>query len=237
MSFSFNTTAGASQSTTKPKLVGNNIYEVTFDGCELQDIVGVKDPTMTYKVLKLKFSNEDGTFEHTVFEPRPEDFDRKDNEVTNKKTGAKEKIPQPSNVESMMLLFKHLIDAVVPATGKEIDEKKKSLGASNWEDLRKLVENIFLKGKGVKTKIKLLKNKAGEAIFPGFFAGITKEGLPFVRNNFIGAKIAFSAYELQRITNEANAAPTKMSTSSFGQPEPEVESSDTLDLNFDTSGL
>ena len=237
MSFSFNTTAGASQSTSKPKLEGNNIYEVKFDGCERQDIVGVKDPTMTYKVLKLKFSNDDGTFEHTVFEPRQEDFNRRENEIQNKKTGATEKIPQPSNVESMMLLFKHLIDAVVPSVGKEIDEKKKSLGASNWEDLRTLVENIFIKGKGVTTKIKLLKSKSGEAVFPGFFAGLTKEGLPFVRNNFIGSKIAFSTYELQRITKEAEAVPTKMSTSSFGTPEPESEGSETMDLNFEVNSI
>jgi len=234
MSFSFNTTAGASQSTAKPRLPGNNIYDVKFDGCEIQDIVGVKDPTMTYKVLKLKFSNDDGSFEHTVFEPRAEDFDRRESEFTNKQ-GKTEKIPQASNVESMMLLFKHAIDSIHPQTAKEIDAKTKSLTAGNWEDLRKLVVQILDKGKGVATKIKLLKNsKTGEATFPGFFTGLTKEGVPYVKNNFIGAKIAFSTYELQRISNEATAKPTK--ATEFALAAPEAESQEGLDLTFDVSG-
>ncbi len=79
MSFSFNTTAGASQSSAKPRLAGNDIYNVKFDGCEIVDIKGVKDPDKVYKVIKLKFSNGDGIYEHTVFEPRPEDFTRTEN--------------------------------------------------------------------------------------------------------------------------------------------------------------
>jgi hypothetical protein len=233
--FTFNTTAGASQSTAKPRLSGNNIYDVKFDGCEIQDIVGVKDPTMTYKVLKLKFSNEDGAFEHTVFEPRAEDFDRRESEFTNKQ-GKTEKIPQASNVESMMLLFKHAIDSIVPSIGKDIDEKKKSLGASNWEDLRSLVVKILDAGKGASTRIKLMKNgKTGEATFPGFFTGLTKEGVPYVKNNFIGNKIAFSTYELQRISNEATAKPTK--ASEFTMAAPEAESQDGLDLTFEVGSL
>ena len=53
--FSFNTTAGASQSAAKSRLTGNDIYTVKFDGCEIVDIKGVKDPSMTYKVLKIHF--------------------------------------------------------------------------------------------------------------------------------------------------------------------------------------
>ncbi len=232
--FSFNATAGASQSTSKPRLVGNNIYDVKFDGCEVQDIVGVKDPTMTYKVLKLKFSNEDGTYEHTVFEPRAEDFDRRESEFTNKQ-GKLEKIPQASNVESMMLLFKHVIDSVNPAIGKDIDAKTKSLTASSWDALRKLVVDILDVKKGAPTRIKLLKNgKTGEATFPGFFTGLTKEGVPYVKNNFIGAKIAFSTYELQRISNEATAKPTKASEFAIA-PEPENQAG--LDMSFEIDGL
>ena len=76
MNFNFNATAGSSQSTSKPRLKGNDIYTVKFDECEVKDITGVKDPTLTYKTLVIKFSNEDGVFEHTVFEPRSTDFER-----------------------------------------------------------------------------------------------------------------------------------------------------------------
>jgi len=234
--FTFNTTAGASQNTAKPRLSGNNIYDVKFDGCEIQDIVGVKDPTMTYKVLKVKFSNEDGTFEHTVFEPRAEDFDRRESEYNNTKTGKLEKIPQASNVESMMLFFKHVIDSVDPATAEKIDKKQASLGASNWIDLRSLVARILDAKKGAPTRIKLLKNgKTGEATFPGFFTGLTKEGVPYVKNNFIGSKIAFSTYEMKRISDEATAKPAK--ATEFNMAAPEAENQAGLDLTFEVDGL
>ena len=217
MNFNFNATAGSSQSTSKPRLKGNDIYTVKFDECEVKDITGVKDPTLTYKTLVIKFSNEDGVFEHTVFEPRPEDFSRGENEITTK-TGKKEKIPQTSGVENMMLLFKHAIDAINPTIAQQIDNGTKSLGAANWEDLRKLVAKILDAGKGVSTQIKLLNNSKGEPIFPGYFAGLTKpdpvtgESRAYIRNNFIGGKLAFSAYEKTRITNEANAKPTKVNS-------------------------
>lgn len=237
--FSFNTTAGASQSTIKPRLAGNEIYTVKFDGCEIQDIVGVKDPTMTYKVIKLKFSTDDGSFEHTVFEPKSTDFERTENEFTDK-TGKKSKIPQPSNVESMMLFFKHAIDSINPTVALKIDSGAANLNAASWEDLRKLVANILDAGKGTSFKIKLLKNsKTGEATFPGFFASIRKEdNKAYVKNNFIGPKVAFSSYEVERIKKEASATPTRTASSAINADlAPEVDNGDGLDMNFSTADL
>lgn len=232
MDFSFAGTAGTSQNTTKPKLTGNNIYDVTFDGCEIQDIAGVKDATATYRVLKFKFSNDEGTFEHTVFEPRPEDFERKETDSTSK-DGKKNKILQPSGVESMMLLFKHIIDAVNPTLAQQIDSKEKNLGAKDWETLRILVKKSVDTGKGISTRIKLLKNKSGDAIFPGFFAALTKEKVAYIRNNFIGEKVSFSSYEVERIKNEANAKPSRVEAFV-----PTKEDDDDLDtINFNVEGL
>lgn len=210
--FSFQTTAGASQSTAKSRLAGNNIYAVKFDGCEIVDIQGVKDTSMTYRVLKLKWSNEDGTFEHTVFEPQEKDFARTENDYKDSKTGEMKKIPQTSGVENMMLLFKHAIDTINPKIAKAIDEQTQNLGAKDWDSMRKLVSQILDAGKGIEMQIKLLRNSKGEAIFPGFFAGITKESKAYVKNNFIGNKLAFSAYEQTRISNEASAKPTKVNS-------------------------
>ena len=212
MSFSFNTTAGASQSSTKPRLVGNDIYTVKFDGCESQDIKGVKDASALYKVLKLKFSNEEGSFEHTVFEPKADDFKRGETKYIDKSTGEEKKIAQTSGVENTMLLFKHAIDAINPKIAKQIDEGSVNLGAADWDGLRKLVTQILDAGKGSVTEIKLLRNTKGEASFPGFFAGITKEGKAYVKNNFIGSKLAFSTYEKTRIETEATAKPTAAKT-------------------------
>ena len=237
MSFSFNTTAGASQSAAKARLAGNDIYTVKFDGCEIVDIQGVKDPSMTYKVLKLKFSNEDGSFEHTIFEPKQADFNRTETEFT--KDGKTEKIPQASGVESMMLLFKHAIDAIAPEVGKQIDSGARNLGAADWNGLRILVAKILDSGKGNPTQIKLMKNNKGEAQFPGFFSGVSREGKAYIRNNFIGNKLAFSTYELTRINNAATAKPTPaagfVANNAFTPTAPAT--SDALDFNFEMPEL
>lgn len=235
MDFSFDATAGASQSTIRPKLAGNSIYSVRFDGAEKKDIQGVKDPTITYEVLILKFSNEDGIYEHTIFGPKPEDGKRGETEFTNK-NGNKEKIPQPSNNENLMLLLKHVIDAVNPTVAKVIDSGEKKLGAKDWVSLRELVLKICTQGVGAQTKIKLLKKKSnGEATFPGFFAAINRDGKAYIRNNFIGDKVAFSAYEITRITNEANATPSNSTDLglNLGNDLP----ANNLDLNFSIDDL
>lgn len=201
MSFSFNTTANSSQSTNKPRLEGNKIHNVIFENCESIDIQGVKNPSEVYRVIKLKFSNEDGVYEKTIFEPKEDDFARKVTTFTDKTTGKEKEIPQPSYVENMMLLFKHAIDTIVPSISKEIDEGKRNLGAKNWDELRNLICLILNKGKGVPCQIKLITNSKGEGEFPGFFTGINKESKVYIKNNFIGNKLAFSAYEANRIKN------------------------------------
>lgn len=229
--FNFNITAGASQSAFKPQLAGNSIHEVTFDGATMEDIQGRKDPSQVYKVIKLKFSNEEGQFEHTIFEPRQEDFERGENKAN--RNGEVSTFPTPSNVETMMLLLKHVIDAVTPEIGKKIDAGEIALGGKNWDQLRKNVIAVLDKGKGATTKIKLITDSKGNPRFPGFFAGINKEGKVYVRNNFVGNAIGFTAYEKTRIENSKNAKPTTM-TETFDTPS---DNFDDLNLDFSIGNL
>lgn len=239
MSFSFNTTAGASQSTATPKLEGNNIYAVKFDGVEIKDFDGVKDPSQKYKTLLFKFSNSDGIYEHTIFEPKKDDFQRKESEFTNK-NGNTEKIPQASGVETMMLFFKHVIDAVNPKLATEIDNGTKQITAPSWDALRNIVIKATDPGKGTEVKIKLVKKQNGDATFPGFFSGVNREGKAYIRNNFIGTKVAFTAYELDKIkafpTNMDTFNQTSVNTNKPSEDLSQFDTSSTdggLDLNFD----
>ncbi len=169
-------------------------------------------------------------FKHTVWEPRDEDFDRRKTEFTGK-DGKISTIENPSNVESMLLLFKHIIDVVNPTISKQIDTGEKNLGAKDWDGMRKLVCDIMNTGKETHTKIKLLTNKKGEACFPGFFS-ILKENGPSIKNNFVGDKLGFTAYEAGRIKNEATSKPTKTNElDKFSAP----DASD--DLDFDSAEL
>jgi len=225
--FSFDATAGASQSTTKPRLIGNDIYTVKYDGAEIQDYQGKVDPTKTYRVLKLKFANEEGVFEHTVFEPTEKDFQRQTTEFN--KNGKVEKIEQPSGVESMMLFFKHIIDAFHPNLAAAIDKKEKSITAPDWDKLRKLIIAALEPAIGNESSIKLMKNKnSGDAQFPGFFAGLTKDGKAYIRNNFAGKKLAFTAYEVNAMKAAASAKPSNIEEA-FTPDQPKA---DNLDLDF-----
>ena len=228
MSFSFESTAGASQSTSKPELAGNEIYSVKFDGCEAKDITGVKDPSQTYKTLLIKFSNEDGYYTHTIFEPKPDDFKRTESEFNNK-NGNKEKIQSPSNVEGMMLLFKHLIDAINPELASKIDKGEQKIAAPNWDGLRKIMVKATEKVVGAETKIKLVKNNKNRSTFPSFFTGLTREGKAYIRNNFIGEKLAFTPYEITKM----NAKPTNMAAQAKATSGSENFMSDNSDLNVD----
>lgn len=234
--FSFSTTAGASQSNVKPALKGNAIYDVMFDGCEVKNFDGKKDPTKKFKTIVLKFSNDDGGFEHTIFEPTKNgymgksDFERGESKFKDSKTGETRSIPQASNVESMMLLFKHAIDAIHPAFGAAIDSGEKEVAPKNWDDLREIVSAILNKKKGAETKIKLVTNQKGEPKFPGFFAAVNRDGDSYIKNNFIGKKVAFTPYELTKINDAATAKPTVMDDDNMlvgGGSE------DDLDLGFD----
>lgn len=238
MSFSFNATANASQSTIKPKLEGNNIHAVKFDGVEIKDIQGVKDPSQTYKVVVIKFSNDEGVYEHTIFEPKSSDFERTETEFTNK-NGNVEKIPQASNVELIMLLFKHLVDAVNPTLAAKIDSGEAKIGGKDWNELRQVLVKMTDSVKGSETNIKLIKNNKGEGIFPGFFAGITKEGKAYIKNNFIGKKLSFAAYEMSKIKNAATAKKTPMDSKPLDLGVSTYSGSDSseLDMNFDLGSL
>ena len=228
--FSFNVTAGASQSTSLPLLKGNEIHEVVFQEAIMEDIQGVKDATKVFKVVNIIFKNEDGMFKHTVWEPRDEDFERRKTEFTDTH-GKITEIYNPSNVESMLLLFKHIIDVVNPKISKQIDSGEKNLGAKDWDGMRKLVCDIMNAGKETPTKIKLLTNKKGEACFPGFFSTLKENG-PSIKNNFVGDKLGFTAYEAGRIKNEATSKPTKTNDlDKFSAS----EASD--DLDFDSAEL
>jgi len=209
MNFNFDNTAGAAQSTNLPILEGNKIHEVTFKGIEERDIQGVKDASAVYKVLDIKFANAKGYYTETVWEPKAADFERR--KGTNTKTGAE--TTSPSNVENMMLLFKHIIDAVNPELGKQIDAKEKKISAPDWIQLRKLMVTTTEKFNGASIKIKLIKNNKGEARFP-YFSILTREAphTAIVVGNFIGESVYFSAYEKQQIDKAATATPTNVAT-------------------------
>jgi len=225
--FDFGMTAGASQSTVRKQLEGNQIYEVTFDGCESRDFESSQKPGQKFKVLEIKFSSDEGDFKDTVWAPNPDtDFEDRPGPYG----------PQPSNVKAMMLKFKHLIDAVNPELGKKIDSGEQNLNVSApnpdvaWDNLRQLMVKATAPGVGVKTKIKLIKNNKGDAIFP-YFANYNRAGQLYMSTNFIGDNIFWTTKELNKINAANTAKPT--SSDSFSLDDKKDETATTaIDYNF-----
>lgn len=218
MDFDFGMTAGSSQSSVRKQLEGNAIHEVKFDGCEARDIEGKQDPTKKFKVLDIKFSNNDGYFTETIWEPTDADMEDRQGPYGS----------QPSNFKAMMYKFKHLIDAVNPALAAKIDSGEQKLNASTWDGLRNLMVQATTPGIGKTTKIKLIKNNKGEAIFP-YFANYSKEGRFYMSTNFIGDNIFWTSKELTKMQNAATATPTSSDT--FEMPAQEQPTAN-IDFTF-----
>lgn len=226
MNFNFNETAGASQSQSLPQLKGNAIHEVTFKGCEKREITGVKDPTQKYNVLDIKFTNEEGYYTETIFEPKSGDEKRQESEIGGKK------YIKPSNIENLMLEFRHLIDAINPELGKQIDSKEKSISAASWDGLRSLMIEATKSGIGKTVKIKLIKKKDGNPRFP-YFSMIDKDSnKAIVAGNFIGDKLYFTTYEQEQIKKAENASPTTQSNEFGITGQTEQNNVSNSDLDF-----
>lgn len=204
------------------QLKGNEIHTVTFDGIEAADY---KDGE--FQVMKIKFSNENGTFTHTVFPLR--DGDDKDTEGMYGK--------QPSNLIAMMTLLRHLGNAVSPQL-VALCNNKEVLNNLTWPQFRKKVIEAVADGVGKETKIKLLSRTrtdsntgetVSEATFPSYFVSYTRDGRLYMRTSFIGNGIYFSDKELTRIKN-SEKKPTSVSKENDIL---EDDSSSTSDFDLD----
>ena len=219
MNFDLSFTAGVSQSGTRKQFVGNEIYTVKFDGCEYREFTS-KDGA-NFKVLDIKFSNEDGQYTKTFFEPKDSDF-----QDTQGTYGA-----NPSNVKQMLLALKHLIDAVNPELGQKIDKGEEKIAKNTWKGICDFIVDNTKEFIGKETKIKLIKNNKGNAEFPGFFASYSREGKLYMNTNFIGDKIFFTTKELNRIKAQETAKPTEIA-SEIDKPFANAEISSDLEFNI-----
>ena len=190
--FDFSEISGISTSTGAALLEGNKIHDVVFDGCEARNFKG-KDGSEKH-VITVKFKNDEGIFTHTIWEPSVAAGDFVD------KT---DPYPSPSVIKHIMVFVKHLTEAVNPKAVGDLGKKTPS-----WDAFRHLVVDITTPGIGVATKIKLLTDKSGNAIFPRYFLGYTKENELFMRTKFIGNNLKFTDKEMTTIKAAATATPS-----------------------------
>lgn len=200
MNFSGNITKGLGEK--KAALKGNAIHTVKFDGVEKVDL---KNGEM--HCLRIKFSNDEGYFNHTIFQPQ--EGDDKD---TQGMYG-----PTPSRVAEIMTLLRHLGAAVCPELNKKIDAFDSK---TTWEQIRNIVVETTNPAIGTETKIKLMKRKYNdpntgepreEAQFPRFFLAYSQEGNLYMRTSFIGKGVYFLDKEIKQMKKQDEAKPVAVS--------------------------
>ena len=218
MSFNFGISAESAVRNTRRSLAPWNIYDVKFMGVETRSFQGKKDPTASYKVLDIKFENEDGYYTKTLFYPKDGDTKRRSYKRNNGSEGF-----MPSNFESLIGIIHQTVQVIC---GQEGYAKFNTAAAKckDFDMFVKLLMQITDKKKGTETKLKLVgRNRDGKVVadIPNV-VGINPNaehvaddsdndtGERFISDNYIGNKLFFSEYEEGKRAEYLKAKPTNM---------------------------
>lgn len=70
MELNFNLSAAPAVSTSKPRLKPYEIHRVKLADVKVETLKGKKDPDAVYEILKVRFENNDGYYEESIFFPK-----------------------------------------------------------------------------------------------------------------------------------------------------------------------
>lgn len=230
--FNFGISKESAVKTVRPQLKPWNIYDVKFMGCEVREFAGKKDPNVTYKVLDIKFENEDGYFTVTKFFPKPGDDQRR--KVKSSNGGERE---MASNFEELMNIVKQTVEVLTPEGFKTLSELSPKF--KSFDDVAKVMIKVTDKVKGCETKIKLVgRNRDNRVVAE--IPNITSvfDGVATITDNYIGSKLFFSNWEEGQRDTYLNSKPTEMkATKTEKDPLMDVAEPATADEELDLDNL
>lgn len=205
--FNFGISKESAVKTVRPQLKPWNIYDVKFMGCEVREFAGKKDPSVTYKVLDIKFENEEGYFTVTKFFPKAGDDVRREVDAKN---GGKRELA--SNFEELMNIVKQTAEVLTPEGFKKMSELSPKF--KSFDDVAKTLIAVTDKVKGCETKIKLVGRNRDNRIVAEI-PNITSvfDGVATITDNYIGSKLFFSDYEESKRAEYLKSKPTEMKSS------------------------
>lgn len=218
MEFNFGGIQETSAVNSNKSLKPWGIYSVNFEGLEMEEMKGKKDPNAVYKTVKMKFAGEDGAFSKNLFIPSTEE-DAKRPEYENKEG---HKYEGPSRFETFKWTLLQLAQVVNPDGYKKLQEQSSKI--RSMEDFLKLVMAVANAKKGASTKLKLTGRTTEDgktyAEIPRIVA-VNKEGKVFISDNFVGDKVEFTAYELEKVKAYNTAKPTDVASVVAGENTPD----------------
>lgn len=204
------------------------IYTVKFMGARKDTIQGVKDPTQTYEILRVRFENNDGYYEESIFYPKEGDDKRP---TYTSKDG--HEYEGASSFERTMTFIAQVANALNPEGFKKMQAASSKF--KNFEQVVKAFIQVTNPAIGKETHLKIIEgNRNGNIIskLPKFVA-VNKSGELFTCDNFIGDKLFFTNYEKNKMSAYQNATPTSINSS-----EPKAAATTTAsaddDLDFDS---
>ena len=204
--FNFGISKESAVRNVKPQLKPWNIYDVKFVGCEVREFPGKKNPNETYKVLDIKFENEEGYFTVTKFFPKQGDDVRREVDAKN---GGKRELA--SNFEELMNIVKQTAEILNPEGFKKMSELSSKF--RSFDDVAKTLIAITDKVKGTTTKIKLIGRTRDNRVVAEI-PNITSvfDGVATITDNYLGNKLFFSYYEEGKRAEYLKSKPTDMAT-------------------------
>lgn len=211
MSMNFNLSNTNGTSSIKPRLKPWEIHTVLFKGVTYSEFAGKKDPSTTWKTMKISFENENGVYEETIFCPKEGDDVRP---VTSNGEVERE---NPSNLEKFKFMLAHVGEQLSPKKYEKFKSMTFAL-PDEFEKLAKTFIEITKDAVNKQTKLKLIANKKGEPCLP-YFVNISKAGDAYISNNWLGDKVFFSDYETNQMNKQKSNGPTDMpgtSSDDFG---------------------
>lgn len=227
MSFNFAISSDSAVRNTRRLLTPWEIHDVKFKGAEIREFNGRKDPNAHYKLLSIKYENEDGYFNVDMFFPK--DGDDKKLEFDGANGG---KVQMASSFETTMAIIKQTAQILNPKGFEQM--QKISTKFKSFDDVAAAFIKITTPVIGTDIKIKLTgKNRDGKIVpqIPRILA-LNKKGEAFICDNYIGTKLFWSGYEATKRDEFLKATPTDPE-----KVEEEVESEKTEDNGFDLDSL
>lgn len=218
--FNFGISKESAVRTVKPQLKPWNIYDVKFIGCEVREFAGKKDPNAVYKVLDIKFENEDGYFTVTKFFPKEGDDKRP--KVKNNNGGERE---MASNFEELMNVVKQTVEVLTPEGFKKMSELSPKF--RSFDDVANTLIKVTDKVKGCETKIKLVgrnRDNRVEATIPNITSVF--DGVATITDNYIGSKLFFSKWEEGKRDEYLNSKPTEMKANKTVEKDPLMDAAE-----------
>lgn len=200
-------------STTRRRFAPFGIYNVKLENVEVAEIKGTKDPNAVYKILRVRFSNDEGYYEESIFFPDM-------NEATKRpKFPGRDGGPDyemPSTWERIKMFIAQTANTLNPEGFKKFQDASGKF--KSFDDIANAYVKIMSKAIGAETELKLVarqrKDGAIEPTLPRFVR-LNRDGVLYCSDNFIGKNLFFTPYEEKEKAKFMNAKPTDMGASNI----------------------